>query len=191
MTTIPHQSLYESLLSLYSQNIEADERTSILDVPIGNYGTLGLLPPHPIFWVQLTIVLIIQSTLNSIAAVIIYVSIVQHRGSTRSYLVGYGIICPLLIVVPFHMFRILGLHNMVRYVNSWSACMVRKGRGENPAKRLLLTHNDRMIALNKYYIKGNASWTISKHDDCFISLLNGYVRWQKMNPPPPPHKKNN
>ena len=69
-------------------------------------------------------VLTIQAILNSITAVIVYHSIVKNRGSAFSYLLGYGMVCPSLIVVPFHMMRFLGLHNMSMLVGQAASMSV-------------------------------------------------------------------
>jgi hypothetical protein len=57
-------------------------------------------------------VLSIQAVINAIAAIVIYKTIVQKRGSPMSYLIGYGVVMPALLAVPYELARWLGMRNM-------------------------------------------------------------------------------
>ena len=60
--------------------------------------------------------LIIQSAINAVAATAIYFFVVKKRGTTIAYLIGYGVICPILVLAPFELARYLTLSNMSMFV---------------------------------------------------------------------------
>jgi len=97
-------------------------------------GALGLLkdfaliPLEPMFWVQLVALILLESTLNVALAYVIYHFIIvpqqqrqqQEKDAAASfaltsspYVIGYGLICPFLMYVPFAICDALRIQNMV------------------------------------------------------------------------------
>ena len=56
---------------------------------------------------------LIQSLIQCAFAVIIYYGIVQRRGTTEAYLLGWGIIIPLSLYLPFYLLEAWEMHNRV------------------------------------------------------------------------------
>ena len=68
--------------------------------------------------------IIIQSTINVLCAIAVYLLVVKNRGSTFSYIVGYGIIFPILVNIPFKVARLLGVLNMSMLVGMTGAMSI-------------------------------------------------------------------
>jgi len=104
----------------FYQTTDDDNRQPIITFITKNYGTIGLLPPVSTFIFQLWVIVTAQAAVNAFVAVTVYFLVVRKRNACASsfshLLVGYGIICPLLIGVPFRLARILGVHNMAMLV---------------------------------------------------------------------------
>ena len=55
----------EQMQSLLQQQVEDDIREPVLTFPIPGLGIVGLLAPHPIFWLQLVVVSMFYDTMQS------------------------------------------------------------------------------------------------------------------------------
>ena len=75
--------------------------------------SFGVKLPDLLFWGYLFALLILQSVVIVFFALIIYKFIAQKRGSFSSYLVGYGILIPLVFQVPFWVLDWLEIENHV------------------------------------------------------------------------------
>jgi len=104
--------MIDVIRELLSRHVENDIREAFLTLPVPGLGTLGCAAPHPIWWLQVSVILTIQSTINAITAISIYYLVVKQRGSLQSYLIGYGIICPALVTFPFQLSQFLGVHSI-------------------------------------------------------------------------------
>jgi hypothetical protein len=98
--------------TLFAKKFEVDERVPQFFFTVPNVGSFGLISFDPMFWNQAFALLMMQSVINILAAIVIYTFIVKQSGSTSSYLIGYGIICPLLIYIPFRIIEALDLRNI-------------------------------------------------------------------------------
>jgi hypothetical protein len=101
------------LQSVYANKFDDDVREPeiFFTVPYGG-GTYGITGVDPMFWVQITVmVIMLESVVNVAAAVVVYILIVKRRGSISAYLVGYGFVCPALLYLPFYLIHLLDLRN--------------------------------------------------------------------------------
>jgi hypothetical protein len=92
---------------------------------------IGLVPLSLQFWVQTFALLCLQSLINIAVAVVVYYTIVKPQRATKRlqnmsktssrekmdsltpYIIGYGVICPLLLAWPFFLFQnVLEMHNI-------------------------------------------------------------------------------
>jgi hypothetical protein len=100
-----------SLLSEYP--FEYDEREPQYFFNIPYVGTFGLIPCNIVFWLETFVFLCFQSVLNILVAILVHKFIVQGvLGKHSRVLLGYGVICPLLLCGPFYLFHILELKNV-------------------------------------------------------------------------------
>jgi len=110
---------------LFADKLVEDDRQPAVVFSIGaipglidEEGTkFGLLVPKLQFWIQLVILLAFQTVLCIGLALIILNFVAKRRGSSSSYLVGYGIIIPAVLAFPYVVISWLGIRNiMVRFV---------------------------------------------------------------------------
>jgi hypothetical protein len=97
--------------SVFGEKFDGDDRLPEVFFELPWIGQCGLIGLDPLFWGQLTFLILLQSVVNLACALLIYKVIVPQPGTTSAYLLGYGIICPALIVLPFLCIRIFDLRN--------------------------------------------------------------------------------
>ena len=78
---------------------------------IGLEGTYAILPPNPLFWIQLSVLILIHSFVSTILAIAIYHGIIQRRGSTFAYLLCWGFIVPFAVTLPIYLIRFFNVRN--------------------------------------------------------------------------------
>lgn len=104
--------MMEAMKSVFSNRLIIDERVPIATLELfGRH--FGILAPNPAFWTYLYVLFILQAIAIICFAAIIYKFIVQQRGSFTSYLVGYGILIPLALQLPFWALDMLELDNQM------------------------------------------------------------------------------
>ena len=99
----------------YFNHLENDDREPLFTFQIpGIIGIFGFTNLKIAFWIQCFVLLSIQSIFNVFVAVIVYKFIVlrpqqqkkqQHDNNNnyQPYLIGYGIICPILLLGPLYI----------------------------------------------------------------------------------------
>ena len=98
--------------TVFSKKFDAHEKTEpFLFFFIPGIGDFGLTGFDPWFWGQLLTLVISQSLVNLLCAIIVYKIIFLNQGTSKALLTGYGLICPLLLVLPFQIITILELRN--------------------------------------------------------------------------------
>jgi hypothetical protein len=91
--------------------LNADDREPVFVVwAPGTF--LGLYIPSVAFWLQVFISVSLQSILSALISIVTYTQIIQKPGSSR-YLLGYGVLIPLWIIVPRWQLHLFGVENMV------------------------------------------------------------------------------
>lgn len=88
-----------------------EERFPDYFLDLWQLGKLGVAGVHPMYWTQLQTIVLMQTLLNVVVAIIIFKFIVQRRGSALSYSIGYGIVCPTLVCVPVWIISLADLYN--------------------------------------------------------------------------------
>jgi hypothetical protein len=103
---------------VFGEKFDADDRLPQLFFELPLIGQCGLIGLDPLFWGQLTFLILLQSVVNLACALLIYTAIVPQPGAASAYLVGYGIICPALILLPFYCIQLLDLRNSAMMIAS-------------------------------------------------------------------------
>ena len=90
-----------------------DEKLTVEDrIPIHLFGSLAVLPPKMEFWLQLTVLLSLQMVISAAFAVVVYKLIVtRQEAGPLSFLVGFGVVIPLALYVPFYLLVALDLQS--------------------------------------------------------------------------------
>jgi hypothetical protein len=111
-------SLVAGVASLFTNKLDKDTSTPFYTFSVpgidGSFGILG--SPLP-FWVQLATFLLTQSAVRVLLACIVYKYIIQKRGTTTAFLVGYGFVLPLVVILPFVLIPLLDIRNMVLQIS--------------------------------------------------------------------------
>ena len=82
-----------------------------LQQSFGLDGTYAILRPRLLFWIQISALILIQAIVAIFLAIVIYNGIIKQRGSTFSYLLGWGFIVPFALAFPFYMIPFLDVQN--------------------------------------------------------------------------------
>lgn len=77
------------------------------------YDNYGLFLPNISPWKQLVVLVLIQSIVQQLFAIVIYLTIVQKRGTIQSYIIGWGIVIPTAICISFVYLDYLDIRNKV------------------------------------------------------------------------------
>ncbi|KAL7559191.1 hypothetical protein ACA910_013198 [Epithemia clementina (nom. ined.)] len=102
----------EVLRNLFADKLIEDDREPlwIFSIP-GLDGDYALYAPRSQLWNQLIFVILMQLFFQTIFAVIVYLTIIKRRGTTTSYLIGYGLVIPLAMYIPFEMLEFFKVYN--------------------------------------------------------------------------------
>jgi len=103
------------LHEIFSAKLESDHRLPIFrfEVPYDGGVTYGVLAPEVLFWTQLICIMLIEAAFGCIISALVYNQIVCRRGSTSSFLVGYGIVIPACLLFPYYLIATLDLRNKI------------------------------------------------------------------------------
>ena len=85
---------------------------------LGLHGSYGVLIPNPFFWIQMSVLILIQSIVAVALATTIYYGIIQLRGSTSSYLLCWGAILHFAVTFPFYLIRTFDVRNRAVLVST-------------------------------------------------------------------------
>ena len=80
--------------------------------------TFQLFAPRPLFWIQMSVLLMIQSVVAVLLAITIYYGIIKRRGSTSSYLLCWGIIIPFSLTFPIYLIQFFNIRNRAILVST-------------------------------------------------------------------------
>lgn len=108
----------ETIRSVFADKLMHDDRNPILTFRIyGLDGQYALYPPKAGLWNQLIATILIQLLFQMIFAFVVYRLIVQQRGKAASktglYLIGYGLIIPLALYIPFPLMEFVQVQNKI------------------------------------------------------------------------------
>lgn len=104
------------LTDAFSDNLTVEDRVPVLifDLPSflgGPSRRYGVLPPKLSYWVQLVLLVSTQILMSAAFGTIVYKFIVAKKGAATSYLVGFCVILPLALIVPFAFIEALDLQS--------------------------------------------------------------------------------
>ena len=105
--------MIELAQAVFGQKLESDPRHPLFyfSIPIlGHFGCTGIVPQ---FWLQVCSLGIFHIFINFLAASLAYKFLVKNPDSLLSKIVGFGVICPLLVLLPFRLIEDLDLRNPV------------------------------------------------------------------------------
>lgn len=110
-------TIYSVISAMGARSYEATHREPAIEYDLTSRGTttvrVGLVPLLLPFWMETFFLLSIQSLFNVLIGIVVYYTIVREPNTTRRYLFGYGILCPLLALWPLYLFRtVVAFHNV-------------------------------------------------------------------------------
>ena len=92
--------------------LDEDDREPVVIVWAGTF--LGLYFPSVAFWLQVLASVALQSILSALVSIVTYTQVIQKPDSSFSrYVLGYGVLIPLWIIVPRWQLHLFGVENMV------------------------------------------------------------------------------
>lgn len=100
----------KSLISRYS--FEYDDREPEYSFTTPFVGSFELINLDLSFWVVCFIFLTIQSIINAGVASVVFKFIVQQQGKIHTYIIGYGLVCPILLCGPLYLFSAFHFTNV-------------------------------------------------------------------------------
>jgi hypothetical protein len=105
------ETMENFLHSVYANKFDEDVREPDLFFTVPYGGTYGIMGVDRMFWIQLTLIMLLETIVSVAAAIVVYNWIVKQRGSISAFLVGYGFVCPILLYLPFYLINLLDLRN--------------------------------------------------------------------------------
>lgn len=111
--TINHNHEREPFFTFSVQEI------NIWGLAVVHESTYGFFAPSIAFWIQCLSVLGIMAVFAAMMSFVIFHHIISCRGTYSSFVVGYGVLLPLCIVIPTYLLTILDISNQ-----TVSFCMV-------------------------------------------------------------------
>jgi len=73
--------------------------------------TFQLYSPRLLFWIQISVLLMIQSVVAILLAITIYYGIIKRRRTISSYLLCWGCIIPFSVTFPIYLIRFFNIRN--------------------------------------------------------------------------------
>ena len=108
-----------SLQNIFINKLKDDNRVPIILMESNT--TIALLLPNLDFWIQVTVLYIIQSVFGLILSAMIYKLIIQNRislfynkdskNNSVRFIIGYGVIIPIAIMLPYNIIDYFNIEN--------------------------------------------------------------------------------
>ena len=119
------KDISEFLQGIFSEDAIVDDRSPWFTVELHLVdGPLAVYAPKSQGWKQLAAFVVIQSVVQMIFGAIIYTLIVKQRGTTQAYLVGWGVILPIALYLPFYFLELFDIRNKVVTLSSTTVMTV-------------------------------------------------------------------
>mmetsp|Transcript_5815 Transcript_5815/g.11388 ORF Transcript_5815/g.11388 Transcript_5815/m.11388 type:complete len:424 (+) Transcript_5815:32-1303(+) len=74
-------------------------------------GTYAILRPRLLFWIQIATLIFAQAVIAISLATVIYKFIIKQRGSSLSFLIGWGFVVPFAVAFPFYAIPYFDVQN--------------------------------------------------------------------------------
>ncbi len=75
-------------------------------------GEVALALPYMSFWIESFLFLVLQACVNVLVATAMYTLVFRNVGTSQGYIIGYGIICPAVLYLPFILVPIFDIQNV-------------------------------------------------------------------------------
>mmetsp|Transcript_24717 Transcript_24717/g.38074 ORF Transcript_24717/g.38074 Transcript_24717/m.38074 type:complete len:424 (-) Transcript_24717:75-1346(-) len=97
------------------QMLEEDNREAVFKfhAPVGD-GSYGFFAPEPMLWIVALTLIMLNVLLSTMLSVVVKTFIIDARGKSNKvspYLIGYGIIIPLVFIYPYYFVSIFDVRN--------------------------------------------------------------------------------
>ena len=99
--------------TIFGEKLETDSREPLFVFSVGPFGEFGVIGIVSQLWLQMFALSLLHVAIVVLAAFLAYRFVLNKKQSTSALLVGYGLICPLLVYVPFCMIQAFDLRNPV------------------------------------------------------------------------------
>ena len=99
------------LQNLFADKLVDDDRLPFWTFEMPNGQVFGVLAPKLQFWIDLVLLLVIQTIFMCSFAAMIYRFIVPHRSSVGAFMLGYGVIIPLAMLLPYEILEYFHIAN--------------------------------------------------------------------------------
>jgi hypothetical protein len=90
--------------------LDTDDREPVLVIAVASFGVYA---PSIAFWLQVLLLVAMQSLISAILSIWTYIMIIQKPKSFSRFLIGYGILIPLWLFLPRFQLQVFGITNMV------------------------------------------------------------------------------
>ena len=106
------------LQSVFQNKLTEDDRSPLFTFNLSGQ-TFGCFPMLIIFWVQVLTIVALVGCFACIMWAITYYLVIPNRGTPVSYLIGFGVVIPLMTMYPFWLLQALSVRNkLVRFCAS-------------------------------------------------------------------------
>lgn len=96
---------------LFQEKFEVDSRLPFFRFQIG-LTEFGIKAPSPLWWVQLILLFIMTAVTYAAIWIITYKYILSYpRSNASSFILGYGVLLPLITYIPFLIVDFLNIRN--------------------------------------------------------------------------------
>ena len=89
---------------------EVDERSPIFSFHVGD-AEYGVYMFSIVWWVETLLMIIAMGLLAAFTGAITYKFIIQKQGTSLAYLLGYGVILPCWLYVPYYGIELFDIRN--------------------------------------------------------------------------------
>jgi len=103
---------------IFQNKLAEDNRSPIFTWTVSGH-QYGFFQFEIIFWIQVFAIVLLVGLFACLMWTITYHGILQRRGTTSSFLIGFGIVCPLMVWFPFWLLQYLDVSNkIIRFCSS-------------------------------------------------------------------------
>jgi hypothetical protein len=98
--------------AVFENKLVDDDRIPLFTFDLAGH-KLGFFPMELLFWIQILTCLVLIGIFACIMWAMTYYIVIPNRGTLTSYLIGFGIIIPLMTMYPVWLLHVLDIRNKV------------------------------------------------------------------------------
>lgn len=91
---------------------DVDGRQPGIPLHVPFLGKIALALPYASFWIESFLFLILQACINVLVATALYTLVFRNAGTSQAYIIGYGLICPVVLYLPFTIVPFFDIQNV-------------------------------------------------------------------------------